>query len=106
MSLTRIEQWDVRRDGPLSEASLYSKLEALGFEVSARIYPAVLATTGVTDERPSATAVVRGVVRLTVADRLEMLTAGDIAFIPANVVRRIEAVGSLPVLCLEALRRE
>ena len=104
MSLTRIEQWDVRRDGPLSEASLQGKLEQLGFDVSARIYPATIATTSHSDARDSVTAVVGGLVRLTADDEPEMLIAGDIAFIPGGVARRLEVVGSAPALCLEAYR--
>jgi mannose-6-phosphate isomerase-like protein (cupin superfamily) len=104
MSLTRIEQWDVRRDGPLSEASLQRKLEAQAFDVCARIYPATIASTGAIDARDSVTAVVRGLVRLTVDGEPEMLTAGDMAFVPGGVERRLEVVGPSPALCLEAFR--
>jgi mannose-6-phosphate isomerase-like protein (cupin superfamily) len=105
MPLTRIERWDVRRDGPLSEASLQRKIESRGFEVSARIYPAALAETTVSDDRESVTAVVRGHVRLTLDGDPELLTDGDVAFIPARTARRLEAAGSAPALCLEAHKR-
>ena len=38
--LMRIERWDVRRDGPLTDAALLHKLQALGYEPVRRAYPA------------------------------------------------------------------
>ena len=105
MPLLRIERWDVRADGPLSEAALQRKIESHGFELAARIYPAAIAT-GVTDERPSVTAVVQGIVRLTVGDDPELLSDGDLAILPGGVLRRLEAVGSAPTLCLEGYQRQ
>ena len=104
MPLTRIERWDVRRDGSLSEASLQRKIEARGFKISARIYPAAMAGTDTADERESVTAVVRGHVRLTLNGDPELLTDGDVAYIPPRASRRLEAAGSAPALCLEAYR--
>lgn len=98
----RIERWDVRLDGPLTEAALQRKIEGLGFEVVARIYPAGLATTAPTDPRHAIAAVVRGLVKLTVDSEPELLTAGDLAFIPPDVSRRLEVVGPATALCLEA----
>ena len=105
MPLTRIERWDVRRDGPLSETSLQRKIESRGFEISARVYPAAVAEAEAFDERESVTAVVRGHVRLTLNGDPELLTDGDVAFIPPRTSRRLEAAGSAPPLCLEAYRR-
>lgn len=102
----RIERWDVRLDGPLSESALQRKIEALGFEVTARIYPAGLATTAPTDSRQAIAAVVRGLVKLTIGGEPELLTAGDLAFIPPGVSRRLEVVGPATALCLEAFPRE
>jgi mannose-6-phosphate isomerase-like protein (cupin superfamily) len=102
----RIERWDVRLDGPLSEAALQKKIEMLGYEVVARIYPAGRATTAASDSRQAITAVVRGVVKLTMNGDPELLTAGDLAFVPAGVSRRLEVVGPATALCLEAFRRE
>ena len=98
----RIERWDARLDGPLSEAALQRKIEGLGFEVVARIYPAGLATTAPVDARQAIAAVVRGLVKLTIDNEPELLTAGDLAFIPPNASRRLEVVGPSTALCLEA----
>ena len=101
----RIERWDVRLDGPLSEATLQRKVETLGYDVAARIYPAGRATPAPSDPREALTAVVRGVVKLTLDGEPELLTAGDLVFVPAGVSRRLEAVGPATALCLEAFRR-
>jgi hypothetical protein len=104
MPLTRIERWDVRRDGPLSEAALQRKIESRGFELAARIYPAAIAAQ-TSDDRASVTAVVQGKVRLTIDGEPEMLSDGDVAFMPAGVERRLEAVASSTALCLEGYER-
>jgi quercetin dioxygenase-like cupin family protein len=100
----RIERWDVRLDGPLSEVTLQRKIEGLGFQIVARIYPAGLATTAPTDSREAIAAVVSGLVKLTIGGEPELLTAGDLAFIPPGVSRRLEVVGPGTALCLEAFR--
>lgn len=102
MTLTRIDRWDVRRDGPLSEAALQHKIELLGFQVESRTYPAGVALTTTVDSRHAIEGVVRGLVRLTVDGDPNVLTAGDIAFVPRGAVRRLEVVGSSTALCLEA----
>ena len=102
MTLTRIERWDVRRDGPLSEAALQRKIEMLGFEVTTRTYPAGVSLTSTADPRYCIEAVVRGLVKLTIDGEPTILTAGDIAFVPRGAVRRLEVVGTSTALCLEA----
>ena len=105
MTPIRIERWDADCDGPLSEASLERKIEAYGFEVVARTYPAGRAFDAPPAGRDSVAAVVRGVVRLTVDGEPATLEAGDLAVVPRESVRRIEAIGPDPALCLEAYRR-
>src|SRR5688572_22023339 len=105
MPLTRIKRWDVRRDGPLSEASLQQKIESCGFEVAARTYPAGLAAAAPPEAREAVIAVVHGVVKLTIDAEPEILSAGDMAFIPGGVLRRLEVVGPSTALCLEAYQR-
>ena len=105
MTLTRIERWDVRRDGPLSEASLQRKIEALGFCVRARTYPAGVASPAPADALPGIVAVVRGLVKVTIDGDQTFLTAGDLAFIPRGALRAVEVVGPATALCLEAVSR-
>ena len=105
MTLARIERWDVRCDGPLSEGALQRKIEALGFTVKARIYPAGAGTPAPAEDLHRIIGVVRGLVRLTIDDEQISLTAGDLAFIPRGAVRGVELVGQTPALCLEAVQR-
>jgi quercetin dioxygenase-like cupin family protein len=106
MAPARIERWDVRLDGPLSEATLQRKIEALGFHVAARTYPSGLAVAATTDPREAVCAVVRGLVKLTINGEPELLTAGDLAFVPPGAERRLEVVGPATALCLEAFALE
>ena len=105
MAPTRIVRWNVHLDGPLSEAAVRDKVVALGFDVAARTYPAGLAAASPPDPRDYMTAVVRGLVKLTVDGDPWLLTAGDLAFVGAGCERRLEVVGPSPAVCLEAFRR-
>lgn len=104
MRPARIERWDVQLDGPLSEAALQRKIEGLGFQISARTYPAGLATPAPGDHHPTLTAVVHGLVRLTLEGDPELLAAGDIAIVPAGARKRVEVVGPSTALCLEGVQ--
>ena len=86
MNLMRIERWDVRRDGALTDAALLHKLQALGYEPVRRAYPSGAMAAATIDEEPA------------------ILTAGDIVFIPPRTARRIEVVGTTSAFCFEASR--
>jgi hypothetical protein len=101
----RIQRWDVGLDGPLSEDALHRKIESLGFEIVARIYPATLAAAVPGNGRDVLVGVVRGLVKLSVDADALLLTAGDLAFIPAGCERRVEGVGPSTAVCFEAFRR-
>lgn len=105
MTVTRIDRWDVHRDGPLSEAALQRKIEALGFVVKARTYPAGVGTPAPAEDLHRITGVVRGLVKLTIDGEQTFLTAGDLAFVPRGAVRSVELVGQTTALCLEAVQR-
>jgi len=103
--LMRIERWDARRDGPLSETALQHKLDSRGYQVSARTYPAgtVVAAQAGLDE--GIQAVVSGLLKVTIDRESAILTAGDLVFVPRGVVRRLEVVGPSPARCLEGVTR-
>lgn len=99
----RIERWDVRRDGPLTEPALQQKIEELGYEVSTRLYPAgaIAATQG--DLRERLLAVARGLVKVTLDGESAILGAGDLVFVPRCAVQRVEAIGATAAFCFEAV---
>jgi quercetin dioxygenase-like cupin family protein len=105
-ALLRIERWDPRVDGPLTEAALRRKCELEDYHVTRRTYHpgAVLAAQSVDSDRIEA--VVSGLLRLTIDGESAILAAGDAIFIPRGSVRRIEVVGSMPVVSLEAIVSE
>ena len=105
MLLMRIERWDARRDGPLSEAALQQKLESRGYQVSARTYPGGAVVAAQPDRNEGIQAVVTGLLKVTIDGESAILTAGDLVFVPRGAVRRLEVVGPSPALCLEGVAR-
>jgi mannose-6-phosphate isomerase-like protein (cupin superfamily) len=102
----RIERWDVRRDGPLTQPALEQKLRALRYDPVLRTYPtgAVIATQRDAHERVEA--VISGFIKVTIEGDAAILTAGDMVFVPRGASPRIEVIGVAPALCLEAGARE
>ena len=103
MWLMRIDRWDVRRDGPLSEASLQQKLHALGYQAASRVYPAGAVVSAQTDARERIQAVARGLIKVTIDGESAILTAGDVVLVPRGAVRRVEVLGTSAAHCLEAV---
>ena len=103
--LMQVDRWDQRRDGPLTEAALQHKLKVLGYDPLPRSNPAGAIVSARVHHRQRAEAVIAGLVKVTIDDESVILTAGDIVFVPRGAARRIEPVGSAPVLCIEAVSR-
>jgi quercetin dioxygenase-like cupin family protein len=103
--LLRIERWDPRRDGPLSEVALRQKIEARGYTATPRQYPAGAVAAAQAAEHERIDAVVSGLLKVTLDGESAILTAGDVVFVPRGAVRRVEVVGTSPVHCLEAVYR-
>ena len=105
MLLLRIERWDVRRDGALSEGALQQKLVALGFDVALRTYHVGDNPVSHTDSRERIQGVAAGFVRVTLDGESAVLSAGDIMFVPRGALRRVEVVGTSAAYCLEGVYR-
>ncbi len=101
----RVERWDARRDGPMTARALEDKITALGYRllplcdpqgaiVSARVHPL-----------DRAVAVLAGLLKVTIEGESAILTVGDIGFVPAGCTRRVEPLGTSPILCVEAVCR-
>lgn len=102
MVLMRIERWDVRRDGPLSERALRQKIVELGYDPTARTYPPGTIAAAQCELQECLASVLSGLVKITIDGESAILAAGDIAFVPSGAVRRVEVVGASAALCLEA----
>jgi glyoxylate utilization-related uncharacterized protein len=105
MLLMRIERWDVRRDGPLSQPALEQKLRALGYDPVLRTYPSGAIAAAQADTRERIEAVISGLIKVTIDGESAILTAGDIVFVPRGAARRLEVVGAVAAHCLEAAFR-
>ena len=101
-ALLRVERWDPSQDGPLTEAALRRKCEFDDCSVVRRTYHpgAVLPNESVNTDRIEA--VVSGLLRVTIDGASAILAAGDAVFVPRGSMRRVEVVGAMPVVSLEA----
>src|ERR671918_442781 len=96
-----VENWDEKREGPLTEAALRRKLEARGYRVSRWVYPPGTVFDFHTHERDKMDAVVSGRFRMTLNGQTVVLGAGDALPVPAGTAHRAEVVGSEPVVSLD-----
>jgi quercetin dioxygenase-like cupin family protein len=103
LTVMRIKRWDARRDGPVTEAALRTKVESIGYQVSRFAWPAGTVVPPQTLDKERVDAVVTGIVRITLDGESAILTAGDMVFVPRGAVRRVEVVGSFPAHCLDAV---
>lgn len=105
VSTMHVLRWDQRLDGPFSDTAVRQKLEALGYQPKPRSNPSGTIVSARVHQRGRAAAVLAGLLKVTMENQAVILTAGDIVFIPARVPRRIEAVGTSAVVCVEAVNR-
>jgi quercetin dioxygenase-like cupin family protein len=99
----RIERWDPRRDGALSETALRLKLETRGYEVSRCHWPAGTTVGPEVHTGERIDAVVSGLVRITIDEESAILTAGDLVFVPRGAVRSVQVVGASPAQSFDAV---
>lgn len=104
MVLMRIERWNLRRDGPLTDAALQQKIQALGYVTAARSYPAGTIAAAQSDARGRIQAVARGLIKITIDGESAILGPGDLVFVPEGAVRRVEAIGTAAAWCIEATK--
>jgi quercetin dioxygenase-like cupin family protein len=98
-----IERWDPRTSGPLSESALRQKLESRGFRVSRRSLPAGATMARPADERLRVTAVVEGLVKVSLPADSAILSPGDIVQIAAGTVFRLEVLGTAAAVCFDGV---
>jgi len=99
----RIDRWDPRREGRVTEAALRRKVQSRGYQVCTQAFPAGTVVPPQTELRERVDAVLAGMVRITVDDESAILTAGDIVYVPRGAVRQVEVVGSATAHCLDAV---
>ena len=103
LTVMRVDRWDPRRDGPVSETALRRKVESRGYQVASFAWPAGTVVAGQTQDRDRVDAVVAGILRFTLDGESAILTAGDMVYVPRGAVRRVEVVGSSTARCFDAI---
>jgi quercetin dioxygenase-like cupin family protein len=103
LTVMRIDRWDPRRDGPVTEGALRQKVESCGYEVSTFAWPAGTVVPAQTQDRERVDAVVAGIVKITLDGESAILTAGDMVYVPRGAIRRVEVVGAATAHCLDAI---
>jgi mannose-6-phosphate isomerase-like protein (cupin superfamily) len=101
----RVIRWDEHRDGPVTEGALQGKLTSLGYDLLPLVDPHGALVSPRVHPLDRADAVIAGLLKVTVEGESAILIAGDIVLIPGGAVRRVEPVGTSPVLCVEAVCR-
>jgi len=103
VTVMRIDRWDPRRDGPVTEAGLRQKVAEHGYEVSTFAWPAGTVVPAQTQRQERVDAVVDGIVKITLDGESAILTAGDIVYVPRGSIRRVEVVGTHTAHCIDAV---
>lgn len=98
-------RWDAERDGPLSEAAMRRKLEALGYHVTRYHYAPGTRFGTHTHAVDKIDAVLAGRFRITLGDEAVILEPGEWIEVPADAEHAAEVVGDTTVISLDAVRR-
>ena len=102
LTMIRIDRWDPRRDGPVTEAALRQKVASRGYEVSTFVWPAGTVVPAQAQPRERIDGVVTGVLKITLDGESVILSAGDFVYVPRGCIRRMEVVGSHTAHCIDA----
>jgi quercetin dioxygenase-like cupin family protein len=91
-------------DGPLTEAGLRAKLEALGYRVAKYVYEPGTVFPDHTHNVDKIDAVLAGRFRLVVRGHTKVLGPGEWIEIPRGAVHNATVVGDEPVISLDAVK--
>ena len=100
----RVEHWDPRLDGPLTESALRDRLEARGYHVSRYVYPPGTVFPDHSHDEDKIDAVLSGRLRMTMHGEEIVLERGDSLAVPRGVTHSAEVIGDDPVVSLDATR--
>ena len=98
-----VRQWN-SADGPLSEAALRAKLEAMGYRVARYRYEPGTVFPDHKHDVDKIDAVLSGRFRLVVRGHMKVLGPGEWIEIPRGTVHNAAVVGDEPVVSLDAVK--
>ena len=99
-----VHRWNTTLDGPLSEAALRAKLEALGYHIARYVYPPGTVFPDHKHGVDKIDAVVSGTFRLVIGGHLALLGPGDWADVPRGTVHNAVVHGDQPVVSFDAIK--
>ena len=102
----RIERWDEKNDGPLSEKALRQRLERLGYTVTRYVYAPGTLFPQHDHEVDKIDAVLSGRFCITIGGDRVILQAGDSIVVPRRTLHSAEVIGDEPVVSLDATHEE
>ena len=100
----KIVHWNPETDGPLDEAALRARLEALGYRVSRYVYPPGTYFADHTHTVDKIDAVLSGRFLMRTPEGEAVLEAGDWLAVPRGTVHSAEVLGDEPVVSLDAVK--
>ena len=104
MAELEILRWNEEEDGPLTEAAMRGKLEAMGYRVSRHVYPPGTWFPPHTHEVDKIDGILSGRFRMTMFGQSVVLGPGEMLFVPKGAVHEAGVVGKAPVISLDAVR--
>ena len=102
--MMKVEHWNQKDDGPLTEKALRRKLEARGYTVSCYHYSPGTVFPDHTHTIDKIDAVLSGKFRMTMKGHDFVLEAGDCLEVPRGTVHSAAVVGNETVVSLDATR--
>lgn len=105
MSTLNLRHWNEAEDGPLNEAAMRRKLEAMGYAVSRYVYPPGTHFPPHTHPVDKIDGVLSGRFEMRMHGECVVLEAGDLLHVPAGAVHEARVLGGEPVVSLDAVRR-
>jgi quercetin dioxygenase-like cupin family protein len=100
----QVRRWNAAADGPLTEAALRARLEALGCVVARYVYPPGTRFPDHTHDVDKIDAVVSGRFRLVIGGHTAQLGPGDWVEVPRGRVHAATVIGDEEVVSLDAIK--
>ena len=97
--------WDNETDGPLNEANMHKKLQALGYTVNKYIYPPGTFFPDHSHSVDKIDGVLSGQFKMSMQGQSFILQPGDCLAVPAGCLHSAEVIGKQSVISLDAIKQ-
>jgi diguanylate cyclase (GGDEF)-like protein len=100
----RLERWNPKSDGQLTQEAMIQKLMIWGFEAKRTVLPSGTVLPDKTSETEIVCGVLTGALRITIEGQSMELKSGDCLFVPGGTTFSAEVSGSQAVAYYEAVK--